>query len=423
MTFRRLSTTMRGVKHIIFKVLQAILFSQARMIRRRTTGPVIAVVGSVGKTSTKDALAIVVRHAVGAGNCFVTAKSLNAELGVPLTMLGFNRLPHGIGWLVALGKAQLIAFFGIAPKAMVVELGEENRGDLATFARLVRPTHLVFTELSEAHSAYLGSVEDIEKEFLSVVPFLATDGTIIVNADNPKLAALKVSSTQTKINVRLHARADYFSSGAKVTPDGTTAIIHHANRTQKVTIKRWGEHHIYAVLFMAALADFFEVRPTQQLTLFKSLRPSPGRGVLIEGKKGSVILDDSYNAQPAAMVAALEALRQFPAKTKIAILGDMRELAQPESHHLAIGKLAREVADYIIAVGPESKRYGANEWYLDAASAGQSALRLLAPGVIVLVKGSQNTIRLERAVKVMMAHPEDAPKKLVRQEKEWLNIP
>ncbi len=408
---------------MIFKLLQAILFSQARIIRRRMTGPVIAIAGSVGKTSTKDAIAIVVRQAVGPDNAFITAKSLNAELGVPLTMMGFTQLPKGIGWILALGKAQLIAWFGVAPKAMVVELGEENRGDLATFAHLAKPTHLIMTEVSEAHSAYLGSLEEVEKELLSAVPFLAPDGMLIVNADNPKLAALNVTPTQTKVSVRLHSRADYFASGSKVTTEGTSTIVHHANRTQKVTIKRWGEHHVYAVLFMAAIADALGVGPSQQLNCFKALRPSVGRGVLLEGKKGSLILDDSYNAQPAAMVAALETLRHFPAKTKIAILGDMRELADPAPHHVAIGKLAQEVADYTIAVGPESKRYQANEWFLDAESAGVAALRLLGPGVIVLVKGSQNTIRLERAVKVMMAHPEDATKKLVRQEKEWQKIP
>lgn len=414
---------MRGVRNLIIKLVQFILFWQAGMVRARTTGPVIAIVGSVGKTSTKDALAIVVRHAVGTKNCFVTPKSLNAELGVPLTLLGFTKLPQGIGWLLALLNAQLIGWFGVAPKAMVVELGEENRGDLATFARLVRPTHLVLTELTEAHSAYLGSLKDIEQEFLSVLPFLASDGMVIVNGDNPTLADLKVGTGQTKISVRLQGRADYFCLGSKVGLEGTSTIIHHANRTQKIMIKRWGEHNLYAVLFMAALADFFGIRPSQQVTLFKTLKPSPGRGVLLDGQKGSLILDDSYNAQPAAMMAALETLRQLPAKTKVAILGDMRELADPELHHRAIGKMAQEVADYIIAVGPESKRYGANEWYLDATSAGHAALRRLAPGVIVLVKGSQNTIRLERAVKIIMAHPEDAPQKLVRQEREWQKIP
>lgn len=414
---------MRGVKQLVIKLVQSVLFWQAQMVRLRTIGPVIAIVGSVGKTSTKDALGIVVRRAKGNGNYVISPKSFNAELGIPLTILGFKHLPKGLGWISALLKGQLIAYFGIAPKAMVVELGEENPGDLATFARLVRPTHLIITELSEAHSASMGSRQAIEKELLSPIVFLASDGVLIVNGDNPVLGKLTVAPTQTKIEVRISGRADYFATGIKIGIEGTHAVIHHGNRTQKVMLKRWGEHQVYSALFMAAMADLFGLTVRQQLECFKSLKASPGRGMLLDGKKGSLILDESYNASPAAMIAALETLKHLPAKKRVAILGDMRELENPALHHDRIGKLARETADYLIAVGPESRRYRADEWFDTASKAGTAALRHLAPGVIVLVKGSQNRIRLERAVKLLMAYPELAPQKLVRQEQHWQKIP
>lgn len=392
-------------------------------MRNRMSGPVIAIVGSVGKTGTKDAIGTLVRQAYSADGCFVTYKSLNAELGVPLTMLGFQDLPHGFGWLAAMGKGFIVSLFGVAPKCMVLELGEENPGDIALFSRLARPTHVIITDISEAHSAYLGDMANIEKETLSVLPFVEPGGMVIVNGDSSPAAKASIMPGQTKVQVKLGQRADYFMSSIKVGIDGTSGILHHANRTQKVAIRRYGAHQMYAVLFMAALGDSLGISQSQQLQAFKSLKPLPGRGTLLAGKRNSFILDESYNAQPAAMHASLELLRDLPGKKKVAILGDMRELKEPISHHKAIGALARDVADYVIAVGSQSKLYQADEWFLTSEAAIPSALRQLAPDVIVLVKGGQNTIRLERLVKGIMQNPEEASKKLVRQEPHWLRTP
>lgn len=405
------------MKQLILAVLERLLTAGALAVRARQTGPVIGVVGSVGKTGTKDALGLIVRQAYGPG-AFVTAKSLNAELGVPLTLLGATDLPHGVSWLTAVLRAGLTALFGQAPPAMVVEIGEEKPGDLARFARIVRPTIVVITAVSEAHSAILGPVASLKRELRAVVG----DSRVVANADDGALDWLGLPPGRLT-TVSLHRRADYFATSIRVDEDGTTAIIHHANRTQKVTIKRWGAHTIYSVLLAAAVADMLGLTPAHQRQTFKSLRAAPGRGAMIEGKKGSRILDDSYNAQPAAMVAAIRTLAALPAKTKVAILGDMRELADPESVHRAIGRLAHAAADYVIGVGPLARHYRPDAWFATAEEAAQSALSRLAPGVMVLVKGSQDTIRLERAVKILMAHPEKAAEKLVRQDTAWLKAP
>jgi len=401
------------------RLIQSLFYREAAIFRARYHGPVIAITGSVGKTSTKEAIGFIAKQQFG-DRCLITPKSLNTEIGVPLTLLGFKTTPSSIvGWLGALIRGVVVAFWGTLPDCMVLELGADHPGDIAYLSRLVQPTHAVITNISESHSQFLGSLEDIRQEKLSLLQFVAMDGWIILNGDDPTMANYQVRGTQHKVLVRMGSRADYFITGAKITLEGTEGVLHHGNRTQRLRIARFGEHHLYSVLFAAAVADTLEISQSKQLAAFKAMKPLPGRGTMIAGKHGSLILDESYNAQPEAMRASLDLLAQLPAKRRVAILGDMRELKNPDPVHKEIGKKARGCADYVIAVGPLSRAYGANEWFPSSEAAIPAALRQLGPDVIVLVKGSQNTIRLEKLVKGIMKSPEQASHLLVRQEKEW----
>lgn len=411
------------MQQLFRNIIQAILAWEAGVYRSRYNGPVIAVTGSVGKTTTKETIGAVLQRATG-NNCLVTPKSLNSEFGVPLTLLGYKKEPTSpVGWLLAVVRGLIVAYFGTTPQCMVLEIGADAKGDIAYLARLIRPTHAVITNVSESHTAKLGSLEEVRREKLSLLDFVDPEGYVFLPGDDPTLAKRSVLTGQHKILVRLHHRADYFASTIKVTLEGTEAILHHGNRTQRVKIARYGEHHLLSVLFAAAVADSLNVPREHQVAAFKELRALPGRGMLIAGKKGSYILDESYNAQPTAMAAAIEVLGQLPAKRRVAVLGDMRELADAEAHHRSIGKLVRQHADYVIGVGPQSKAYKPDEWFMTSQEAIPAALRQLRPGAIVLVKGSQNTIRLERLVKGLMLHPEQAAKLLVRQGPEWQNRP
>lgn len=407
----------------MLRLLQIILAWEAGIFRSRYSGPIIAITGSVGKTGTKEIIGLVMKKTYGSA-CIVTPKSLNTELGVPLTLLGFYKQPDSIlGWLVAPFRGLMVALFGTLPRCMVLELGADHKGDIAYLGRLLKPTHVVITNISESHSQFLGTLDSIRQEKTSLLQFLAPDGHAFLNGDDDYLAHFPIHGLQHKVLVRLHKRADYFASSVKITLEGTEAILHHANRTQRIRVQRFGEHHIYSLLFAAAVADSLGISTANQIQAFKEIRPLPGRGTLIEGLKGSLILDESYNAQPEAMKASLALLGDMPAKRRVAILGDMRELKDPGPVHREMGKLARHFADYIIAVGPLSKGYKADEWFMTAQEVIPAALRQLGPGVIVLVKGSQNTIRLERVVKALMKNPAQAKQLLVRQEPEWLKRP
>ncbi len=412
------------IRTALLNLYKGILAWEASLFRNRYTKPVIAIVGSSGKTSTKEALATLVRKAYG-HDCIITPKSLNTEYGVPLTLFGYQDNPkHSLGWLWVPIRGLFIAFFGRLPRCMVLELGAEYPGDISYLGHIVRPTHVLLINISEAHSQYLGDLAAIRREKTSILQFLEPDGVAVMNGDDPFMAELKLSPRQTKLLVRLHGRADYFMTGAKISLEGTEGVLHHDNRTQRIRIQRYGEHHMYSVLFMAALGDCLGIAPSDQLEAFKAIKPAPGRGMLLKAKKGAYILDESYNAaSPDAVHFSLDLLHELPAKKRIAILGDMRELKDPDHWHKDIGHHAHEVADYIIGVGPLSKGYKPNEWFITSPEAIPSALSLLEPGAIILIKGSQNTIRLEKVVKALMLHPEQAEAVLVRQEKDWLKRP
>lgn len=411
------------MKQLIRSLYQGVIAWEAGLFRHRYHGPVIAVTGSVGKTSTKDAIAIVLRQKFG-DRLLVTSKSLNSDIGLPLTLLGYKSEPlSAFGWAWAPIRGLFYALFARTPECMVLELGADHPGDIAYLARLAQPTHAVITNAAEVHTAVLGPLEKIRREKGSLLSFLTSDGVAILNGDDPYFAKVTLAPGQTRIVIRLHDRADYFMSRIHVTLDGTEGILHRGNQTQRVRIGRFGEHHMYSLLFASAVADSFGIHLSDQAKAFKQLKASPGRGRMIAGKKGSYILDESYNASPSAMEASLRVLADLPAKKRVVILGDMRELDNPEPAHRAIGRLAHEVSDYSIGVGPLSRDYKPNEWFMTSNEAIDSALRQLGPGVIVLVKGSQNTIRLERVVKAIMLHPEQAKDLLVRQEPFWENRP
>ncbi len=408
------------LKSTFHSILKTLLSWEVILYRSRYRGPIIAITGSLGKTGTKEAVGHMVRKKYGT-HCLVTPGNLNTEIGVPLSLFGYTAIPHNFwGWLLVPFRGLMVALFAPLPQCLVLEFGAEHKGDIAHLARIIRPTCAIITAITQAHTeTTIGSIGEVQKEKTALLHFLPLDGIAILNGDDEYLRNYQLSGGQEKILVRLYERADYFASGVKVNLAGTEAILHHNNRTQRLRIKRYGEQHMYATLFAAAIGDIFSISPTLQLEAFKSIHPIPGRGMLLEGKNGSHILDESYNASPLAMMAALEVLHQLPAHTRVAILGDMRELKESEKAHKEISQKMHKVADYSIAVGPLSRAYKADEWFLTSEEAIPSALRQAHKGVIILVKGSQNTIRLEKVVKALLLHPNQADKVLVRQGKEW----
>ena len=191
-----------------------------------------------------------------------------------------------------------------------------------------------------------------------------------------------------------------------------------------------GQTHMYCGLAAIAVASEIGCDILKSIEALKNYKTPKSRLTMIEGVNKSIIIDDTYNASPVAMEAALFVLETTPAKRKIAVLGDMLELGKrTEEAHNEIGLQASRVADIIVLVGPRAKFIGdgakankfkeKNIYYFDSSiTCGKFLAGIVEEGDVILLKGSQG-VRLERAVEAIMANPSEAKSLLCRQEKEW----
>lgn len=403
---------------------------------------VVAVTGSVGKTSTKNAIAT----ALGAQYAVrKSEKNYNNEIGVPLAILGeMSPGKNAWEWFKLLKRTRGITSF---PKCLVLEYGADKPGDIAQLCKLATPKIGVITAVSPVHAVNYPNFAALAEEKATLGDHVPEDGLVVLNVDDPTVALMKDRFTApvmtyglnggnvTATNVRFETRLD-----DSFDPDEVfcvmRATIDAGGESAELILKNCiGEMPILASLAGIAVARHLRVPVAKAAeALSKEFVPSPGRLRPLPGVKGSLILDDTYNAAPASVIAALDTLKYFETvdnRRKIVVLGSMAELGQySEAEHRHIGRKVAEVADRFIAVGPdmryaaeEAERAGMNseaiEWMTDSYEAGRYLDRTIKKGDIVLVKGSQSA-RMERAVKDIMAEPQRAKEFLTRQDEAWL---
>lgn len=425
------------MKQMARKIVVWILTREAQLVLKKYRPQIIAVTGSVGKTSTKDAI-----YTALASSVFVrkNTKSFNSELGVPLTILG---LDTGWGspwkWLHNVGRGLALVLFPTHyPKWLVLEVGLDRPGDIENIARWLRPNIAVFTRLPDTpvHVEFFPDVKSLHKEKKSLAKYVEKGGTLVINADDPNLSGL--TSTPG-----VHAITYGFSEDAHVR--GTNEGILDTNGIEGVHMKVetggssvpvmlrgvLGRQHLYPVLAAFAVGVGVDLNTVTLANGFREHEHAPGRMRIIDGVRGSVIIDDSYNASPVAVEAALETLEKLTVPgRRIAILGDMAELGSLSSEaHTQIGTRAAAVLDVFIGVGKEmhtavraARKAGMSDeraLHMEyARNAAEHVANDIGSGDVVLVKGSQS-MRTERAVELLMARPEQKAKLLVRQERAW----
>lgn len=421
-------------------IIIAIITIQARLVLRKYRPRIVAVVGSVGKTSTKDAIAT----ALG-DHLFVRAskKSLNSTLGVPLTILGRESgWSNPLAWLSIIFEGlALILFKNHYPRWLVLEVGMDHPGEIRSIASWLAPDVVVFTRIGAmpVHLEFFDSREDLIDEKASMVEALKTGGTLVLNADDRDVLALQnrvphatVISYGFSSWATVQATSPTVSYNSKGMPDGLVCEISYRGKTAPLSI--YGS--ISRPMIVSALAAFAvgEALGINMIELVEDLsttKPTAGRGRLLAGVKGSLLIDDSYNASPAAMEAAFESLAEITTEgRKIAVLGDMLELGENSIQaHKNIGVLASKVADIIVTVGMHAELIGTEairegftpenlRHYHESPAAGVFLASIITEDDIVLVKGSQG-IRLERTLEQILAEPEKKAQLLVRQEEAW----
>jgi UDP-N-acetylmuramoyl-tripeptide--D-alanyl-D-alanine ligase len=354
----------------------------ARASRARSRAKIVAVTGSAGKTTTKEML----RLAFGAlGATHASAASYNNHWGVPLSLASMPRETE----------------FGI------FEVGMNRFGEIRTLTSFVRPHVALITTIAPAHLEFFGSCEAIADAKSEIFENLAAGGSALIPADSPYAERLAARAKQAGVSRLL-------SFGAKAGSDARLIAMNDADDGMKVDaeilgtkvtfrIGAMGAHMagnaVGALLSVAAL-DGDILNAAAALSQFAALKGRGARFTLALPGGSAEIVDESYNANPASMAAALAVLGRSPAKRRIAVLGDMLEMgADGRAHHAA---LARDIeaarVDLVFANGAQMKalwdvlsasRRGA---YGAASSdiAAQVAAAVL-PGDVVLVKGSNGS--------------------------------
>lgn len=435
-------------KSILKNIIVFIITLEARLVLKRYKPKIVAVTGSVGKTSAKDAIATVLGH-----KFFVrkSVKSYNSELGVPLVILGCET-----GWLnpfIWLGNILEGARLILTPKKinypswLVLEMGVERPGDMKRLVSWIKPDVVVLTALAEIppHVEFFAGPEELIREKMKILKNIGLDHSVILNGDDSTLCEVKSKISAQIITFGFNEDVNLRASNYHITfrkdettgleiPEGITFKVDYKGNSVPARIfSSFGKHHIYSALAAIGVGlsqDFNLVEISEALTRYKS---PPGRLKLIEGVKNTFILDDTYNASPAAMHAGLDTLADLPAVgRKIAVLGDMLELGKyAVAGHKNVGDRVVKVANIFFAVGPRAKfisqevrEQGFNPKNIFEFSTSQEAAKpleeLLKEGDLILIKGSQS-MRMEKIVEEIMAHPEQKETLLVRQDKEWKN--
>lgn len=424
------------MKSILKAIVAESLALLAKGIIEKYRPLIVMVTGSVGKTSTKDAAAAVLgtRYHLRASE-----KSYNSEFGVPLTIIGAkNPWENPIAWFRVVKDALgLILLPSHYPKLLVLEVGADRPGDLARILRFVKPDAVIVTRLPDVpvHVEAYASPQAVRDEEFAPAYALSNGAPLIISADDPNAVTMasRLSATITTFgfaegsDVRLEGYS-FYEEGSEC---GMEAHLNVKGKSHMLRVKgALGKSQLYAPAAAIACALSLDTTLAMALRGTEDYVAPAGRGRIIPGKNGSYLIDDSYNASPAAVEEALSALQLLSSKgRRIAVLGDMLELGRYSAEeHERIGTLAASRVDILVAVGVRSRATAAaartagmsedQVFSYDTSDEAAEVLEaIVQEGDTVLVKGSQS-IRTERIAERLLRNPEDRSR-LVRQESEW----
>lgn len=424
------------MKNFLKKLVLFILKLMAKSRIRRFKGKIIAVTGSIGKTSTKEAIYSVLntQFKVKKSN-----KSMNTDFGLLLSILdvesGYTSVTK---WSWFLLKAFYHCLFRDYSEILLLETGVDKPKDMDFLLSVIKPDIAIITNIAPVHMAE-GQFKDLQQIFdekKKLVENLRENGVAILNIDNPFLAHLakgrgkKVTRTFGK-----DKDADFFASRIEQSINGLSFILHNENKRYEIKTPVLGEHNIYVLMPAIICARLMGMEMEAAILALDRFSLPPGRMTAIPGKNNSIILDSSYNSSPEALKEALKILKASAGeRRKIAVLGNMNELgAESEMFHKMIGELVPSFVDVLLTVGADAKFFAEEaekkgmkkeniHMFKTSPDAAEFFQDKVKDGDVILVKGSQNRVRLEKFVKAVMANPLDADRLLVRQEKVWDKI-
>lgn len=425
------------MKDFIKPLVIRILTWEAKLVLAKHKPFIIGVTGNLGKTSTKDAIyAVMKQH-------FYTRrseKSMNSEFGVPLTILGQKS-----GWSNPLAWVSIIinGFFVIWQKSypthIILEIGADRPGDIKFISSWIKPNITVVTQFGQVpvHIEFFPDRDAVITEKGYLVSALQENGLFIFNADDHDAKKLITITNARKVSIGINEGADIKANNIKQYGhpiEGTEADVEIDGVSYHMVLPEVvGKSPVYCALPALAVARELSIPIEISCASLRDADKPKGRMRLLPGMNGSIIIDDTYNASPKATEHGLKTLSEMKTTgRKIAVLGDMLELGlHTRDEHYKIGLDAAKSCHKLYTVGIRSriiaegaldgKMLDENIMQCDTAiDAGKELVQVLGPNDIVYMKGSQS-IRMERAVKMILAETHNPKKVLVRQEREWLN--
>jgi UDP-N-acetylmuramoyl-tripeptide--D-alanyl-D-alanine ligase len=413
------------MKAIARRIVITILAGQVRRLRKRNTFTTVGVVGSIGKTSTKLAIA----HTLsGSRRVRYQSGNYNDIVSVPLIFFARDMpsLMNPLAWATLFVQNELALLKSYPFDVVVVEIGTDGPGQIADFKQYLHLDIAVVTAIAPEHMENFSDLAAVAQEELSVSSY--TD-ELLVNTDLVAPDYLRdVQHTSYALQAGV---ADYSAVIKSISANGMEAEIHRNNEViVAATLPFISEVQLYSATAAVAVANRLGVDSEAIQQAIQTLAPVSGRMQLLPGIKDSTIIDDSYNASPDAVASVLAALYKLESSQKIALLGNMNELGPfSQAAHEQIGKLCDpKQLDHVITLGPD-----ANQFLAPAArqkgcqvtecttpyEAGEFIASIVEPNAIVLIKGSQNKVFAEEAIKPLLANKSDESH-LVRQSSSWL---
>lgn len=398
------------------KFIISILRILTKRVLARYKPVIVGITGSVGKTSTKEAIYTVLHR-----NFFVAKSDANTnnEIGVPCAVLGIK--PSGTRDRQATWQSRRRFFSGLLrsitttygprhkhfPKILILELGADKPGDMAYLSELLKPQVVVVTAVGEvpAHVEFYESPEAVAKEKAHILAYVTADGFAALGADDPIVLAMKAKVHGQVMTFGFSQGADLRASDLAyyVQDDhiaGLSFKIHKGETFVPIRVPGLiAPHQVQSILAAAAVGLHFGMNLVEVGNALESFQPPEHRVQLVPGIGGSMLIDDTYNASPMSTRAALETLHELGTalkKRRIAVLGDMKELGEhAKQAHEEIGHLAPGKCDLLITVGELAQGMGGKEHFPDAAFAAKKIPELIQPNDVVLVKGSHAMHMLE----------------------------
>ena len=410
------------------KILQKILRILAEIALKKYKPVVIAITGSVGKTSTKEAIYSVLKSHFGEKRVRRNYRNYNNELGVPLTIFDLETGGKSIlRWIPKFIKMLWMILFRVEyPDFLILEMGADKPGDIKYLLDFVHHEVGVITAVGEipVHVEFFETPEKVAEEKETLTKMLDKEGIAVLNYDDERVRAMAEKISAKALTYGLNDKADVRATNCDLKIIDKGENISELNfkldfKGSSVPAKLTnvlGCQHLYSALAAVAVGIIFDMNLVEISEALKQIEAIPGRMRLLRGIKNTLIIDDSYNAALLSMEAGLDALRSFPdpptgeaGRRKIAVLGDMLEIGRysPEAH-TRVGKKAAEIADVIFAVGncagfvvegAMSVGFDSNKIFQFPSSeqAKLAVQKELKENDIILVKGSRS-MQMEKVI-------------------------